>query len=415
MKLKIKNILSLLFTLSIILTALAFPQSVLASEFKNTIEAFTYNGYSIPAYDGDLYEVINSNNPSFSSSELNQTIYESYSPLDSLGRVGVCSANIDKSIMPTEERGDIKNVYPTGWVQKKYETAPNSNKYYYLYNRSHLIAHQLTGENANKKNLMTGTISFNQKGMVPFENEVAAYVKADGRNNVLYRVTPVFDGDNLLAYGVIMEAESVDDLGSSVKFCVFVYNVQNGVSIDYETGNSIETGETIDLSAAYIQLSKSSYVYTGKAIKPKMTVSVNYINLNPDEDYTVKYSSNTKVGTATITVTGKGAYCGEKKYTFMIIPKTTSISKLTKGKKSFTAVWRKQSVQTDGYQLQYSKSSKFKSTKMLTIKKNTTTKLVVKKLAKNKKYYVRVRTYKKVGGKNYYSAWSKVKTVTTKK
>ena len=414
MRLNMKRIVSLIFTISLILSALALPQSVFASEFKNTISAFSYKGYSIPEYDGDLYEVISGGAPHFNDSELNQTIYESYSELDSLGRVGVCSANIDKSLMPTDERESISSVYPTGWIQNKYETAPNSNKYYYLYNRSHLIAHQLTGENANRKNLMTGTTAFNQKGMVPFENEVASYVKANIANNVLYRVTPVFDGDNLLAYGVIMEAESVDDHGESVKFCVFVYNVQNGVSIDYSTGNNIKTGGQIDLSGAYIELSKTSYVCTGKAIKPKMTVSVDHVKLTEGEDYTVSYSSNTKVGVATIKVTGKGAYCGEKKYMFKIVPKTTSISKLTKGKKSFTAKWKKQSVQTDGYQLQYSTSSKFKKPKTIKIKKNTTTKKVVKKLSGKKKYYVRVRTYKKAGGKTYYSNWSKVKSVTTK-
>ena len=255
-------------SLLMIILLLSSPICAFA-EYTDTVEAFTYGDYSIPAYDGNLSKTVNGNNPGFDESELNQVIYESYGELDSLGRVTSCSANIDKSLMPTGSRGDIGSVKPTGWLQKSYDFVDGK----YLYNRSHLIGWQLTGENANKNNLMTGTRSFNAVGMLGYENLVASYVKANAENNVLYRVTPVFQGDNLLASGVIMEGESVDDSGKSVKFCVFVYNVQSGVKIDYSTGDSIEAGAKVDISSAKIYLKSLSYTYTGKEIKPLDSVT----------------------------------------------------------------------------------------------------------------------------------------------
>ena len=160
--------------------------------------------------------------------------FENYSDLDFLGRCGVAYANICKELMPTEERGEIGMVKPSGWHTVKYSDRIDGN---YLYNRCHLIGYQLAGENANEKNLITGTRYLNVTGMLPFENEVADYVESTG-NHVLYRVTPVFDGDNLVASGVQMEAESVEDNGAGVFFNVYVYNVQPGVIIDYATGDS---------------------------------------------------------------------------------------------------------------------------------------------------------------------------------
>ncbi len=189
---------------------------------------------NVAAYSGKPYVEINQNVPYFADSELSTTSYEYYSDLDSLGRCGVCIASVGQDIMPTEKRGDIGSVKPTGWHTIKYAGVVDGN---YLYNRCHLIGYQLTGENANTKNLITGTRYLNVEGMLPFENMVADYVKESG-NHVMYRVTPVFDGNNLLASGVLMEAKSVEDNGAGILFNVFCYNVQPGVTIDYATGDS---------------------------------------------------------------------------------------------------------------------------------------------------------------------------------
>lgn len=188
----------------------------------------------ILAYSGSAYCEINGNVPAFGDDELVTDAFENYSDLDSLGRCGVAYANICKEIMPTEERGAIGMVKPSGWHTVKYNDRIDGN---YLYNRCHLIGYQLAGENANEKNLITGTRYLNVTGMLPFENEVVDYVESTG-NHVLYRVTPVYDGDNLVASGVQMEAESVEDKGAGVSFNVYVYNVQPGVLIDYATGGS---------------------------------------------------------------------------------------------------------------------------------------------------------------------------------
>ena len=188
---------------------------------------------AIPAYDGKAYVAVNNNEPFFTDSDMTTTAFENYSDLDSLGRCGVAYANICKDIMPTEERGKIGMIKPSGWHTVKYDVIKDR----YLYNRCHLIGYQLAGENANEKNLITGTRYLNVTGMLPFENEVADYVESTG-NHVLYRVTPVYDGDNLVASGVQMEAESVEDKGAGVSFNVYVYNVQPGVIIDYATGDS---------------------------------------------------------------------------------------------------------------------------------------------------------------------------------
>ena len=194
----------------------------------------------IPAYSGNDYIILNNNVPNFSESDLTTTSFEEYSPLDSLGRCGVAFANVGTDIMPTEKRESISSVKPSGWQSIKYDIVEGK----YLYNRSHLIGYQLTAENANDRNLITGTRYFNATLMLPYENMVADYVK-ETNNHVLYRVTPVFDGNNLVAKGVQMEAKSVEDDGEGIQFNVFVYNVQPGITIDYATGNSALSGEEI--------------------------------------------------------------------------------------------------------------------------------------------------------------------------
>ena len=188
---------------------------------------------NIPEYSGSPYVELNGNIPFFNEIEKVTDSFEYYSEQDSLGRCSVAFACIGKDLMPTEERGAIGNVRPTGWHTVKYEGIDGN----YLYNRCHLIGYQLTGENANVNNLITGTRYLNVVGMLPFENETADYVKTTG-NHVLYRVTPVFQGDNLLADGVIIEAYSVEDNGAGICFNVFCYNVQPGIYIDYATGES---------------------------------------------------------------------------------------------------------------------------------------------------------------------------------
>ena len=188
---------------------------------------------NIPAYSSKAYAVINNNVPFFNDSDLTTKSYEEYGKLDSLGRCTVVIASIGKDIMPTEERGNIGMVKPTGWHTVKYQGIDGN----YLYNRCHLIGFQLTGENANERNLITGTRYMNVQGMLPFENMIADYVK-ETKNHVLYRVTPIFEGNNLLASGVLMEAKSVEDNGKGILFNVYCYNVQPGIKINYATGES---------------------------------------------------------------------------------------------------------------------------------------------------------------------------------
>lgn len=187
----------------------------------------------IPQYSNKSYVIINDNEPYFSEEDINTNTFEKYGELDNLGRCTLAYANIDKSMMPTEKRGSIGSIKPTGWHTIKYDIVDGK----YLYNRCHLIGYQLTGENANEKNLITCTRSMNTIGMLEFENKVAKYIK-ETNNHVLYRVTPIFEGDDLLATGVEMEALSIEDNGEGIKFNVFVYNIEDGIIIDYKTGDS---------------------------------------------------------------------------------------------------------------------------------------------------------------------------------
>jgi len=189
----------------------------------------------LPVFSGTAYTVINNNQPNFSAAELTTKGYEKYSPLDSRGRCGVAIASCGKEIMPgpNEERGSISSVKPTGWIQKSYSGVSGG----YLWNRCHLIGWQLSAENANKQNLITGTRFMNINGMLTFENMVADYIKETG-NHVAYRITPIFEGNNLVCSGVQMEAYSIEDDGDGICFNVYCYNVQPGITINYATGDS---------------------------------------------------------------------------------------------------------------------------------------------------------------------------------
>lgn len=211
---------------------LADSQKTTQADLKNETVA-SYSLEDIPQYSGEPYAIINENKPNFNESDYTTKSFEKYSELDSKGRCQVAYANICKETMPREgeERGEISSVKPTGWKQAKYDGE-------YLYNRCHLIGYQLSDENANKQNLITGTRYFNVEGMLPFEDQIDDYIEKNENNHVLYRVTPIYDGDNLVANGVEMEAYSVEDNGQGVCFNVYVYNVQPGIIIDYATGES---------------------------------------------------------------------------------------------------------------------------------------------------------------------------------
>ena len=187
----------------------------------------------LPEYSGKPYAVINNNIPYFENYEIIDGSFEFYASLDSLGRCDVAFSSVAEDIMPTEKRGNISSVKPTGWVNNMYDFIEGKS----LYNRCHLIGFQLTGENANRRNLITGTRYLNTKGMLPFENMIDDYIEETG-NHVLYRVSPVFTGENLVADGVLMEAYSVEDKGKGIQFCVFCYNVQPKVKINYLTGEN---------------------------------------------------------------------------------------------------------------------------------------------------------------------------------
>ncbi len=230
-KKQLKQILALIVILIGVILAYFYNSENI--EKNNTEkETVTYSNLNeIPEYKNEIYVIINNNIPYFDESDYTTDAFEKYSDLDEKGRCGVAYANICTEIMPTGERGDISDVEPTGWKQEKYDGE-------YLYNRCHLIGYQLAGENANERNLITGTRYFNVQGMLPFENEVADYIDNNPNNHVLYRVTPIFEGNNLLAKGVQIEAYSVEDEGKGVCFNVFVYNVQPEIHIDYATGEN---------------------------------------------------------------------------------------------------------------------------------------------------------------------------------
>lgn len=238
----------------------------------HTGTASAFNAADVPAYSGEPYTVVNNNEPYFTSDNLTTEAFENYSELDALGRCGVAYANVCLETMPTEKRGSISEVKPTGWHSVKYDNVDGKS----LYNRCHLIGYQLTAENANQQNLITGTRYLNVDGMLPFENMVADYVK-ETDNHVLYRVTPIFTGDNLVADGVLMEGYSVEDEGDGICFCVYAYNVQPGITIDYATGDSwlsSEKGNSDSSSGGNSAVSQSAADKSGTQQAAVQTESV---------------------------------------------------------------------------------------------------------------------------------------------
>lgn len=223
-------LLALIVMLSLLLSSCALlPDESLDVEGTDSESILA----AVPAYTDKAYVSLNGGVPLFTEEDLTTEAFETYAALDALGRCGVAYANVCRELMPTEDRESISSVKPSGWQSVKYDIVEGKN----LYNRCHLIGFQLTGENANKSNLITGTRYLNIQGMLPFENMVADYVK-ETENHVLYRATPIFSGEELVARGVLLEGYSVEDGGEGISFFVFCYNVQPGIEIDYATGES---------------------------------------------------------------------------------------------------------------------------------------------------------------------------------
>lgn len=255
MKNRIGSIISILLMICIVFSGCVSLEQ--APQAPTQVESYSME--EIPEFSDEPYVVINDNIPSFSESDYTTTSYETYGKLDYLGRCTSCIACVGVDIMPTEERGAIGSVKPTGWQTVKYENVDGK----YLYNRCHLIGYQLTAENANEQNLITGTRYLNVDGMLPFENEVAIYVK-ETKNHVLYRVTPIFQSTELVARGVQMEAYSIEDNGEGVEFNVYCYNNQPDIEIDYQTGLS-KAVKTED--AFNDQSDKATYIINTKSKK----------------------------------------------------------------------------------------------------------------------------------------------------
>ncbi len=285
MKKRLKAILRLS---AIVLLLLAIPvlsgcdiiNSIIDSALGNTPDTPSVSLDSIPEFDGRTpYVIINENIPFFTDEEKVTRSYEEYGELDSLGRCTVTVACIGRDLMPTEERGSIGQVKPSGWQTVKYDIVDGK----YLYNRCHLIGYQLTGENANKNNLITGTRYLNIDGMLDFEDMVADYIKETG-NHVMYRATPIFEGNNLVASGVLMEGWSVEDNGEGICFCIYAYNAQPGVQINYKNGDSWLTGETPPVD-------------DGSTDEGAPTTDIFYINVNSKKFHIIscRYASGENV------------------------------------------------------------------------------------------------------------------------
>lgn len=249
---------------------------------QSTSDYVNYDLSNIPDYDGKAYVELNGNVPEFSKSEKTYSeSFEEYGKLDSLGRCTYAVSCIGKDLMPTEKRGSIGSVKPSGWHISKYDFVDGK----YLYNRCHLIGYQLTAENANERNLITGTRYLNVEGMLPFENDVADYIEITN-NHVYYKVTPIFEGNNLVANGVQMQAYSVEDNGQGVSFNVYCYNVQPGVAIDYATGDNqaVASSSASVTSTSSDEADKKTYIVNTKTKKFH----------NPDCEGVKKMSSSNK-------------------------------------------------------------------------------------------------------------------------
>ncbi|MDO5346038.1 MAG: DNA/RNA non-specific endonuclease [Lachnospiraceae bacterium] len=237
----------------------------------------------IPEYAGEPYVVMNDNVPQFSEDDITDQSFEKYGELDHLKRCGFAVASIGQDLMPTGKRGTIGQIKPSGWQTVKYDMVDGK----YLYNRCHLIGYQLTAENANERNLITGTRYMNVEGMLPFENMVADYIK-ETDNHVMYRVTPIFEGNNLVASGIQMEAYSVEDSGDGISYNVFVYNVQPGIEIDYKTGESRleKSGRNVVTEQAEIRGNSRSKIYhcPGQAAYNDMADSKNLVVFSSEEE-----------------------------------------------------------------------------------------------------------------------------------
>ena len=273
----------LCLTVSVLLCALCFVGCTTIDGDSNAPTASNVpsaEDHQLPEFSGEPYVVVNKNLPTFGDNVTTDS-FEEYSELDELGRCGVAIACIGIDIMPTEERGDIGMIKPTGWHTVKYDIVDGK----YLYNRCHLIGFQLAGENANNKNLITGTRYFNVEGMLPFENMVADYVK-ETNNHVMYRVTPYYEGNDLIAKGVFMEAYSVEDEGEGVLFNVFVYNNQPGIIIDYATGESRLEDQSINNNSSYSE--KADYVLNINSKKFHKPNCTSVSDMNPKNRKEIK-------------------------------------------------------------------------------------------------------------------------------
>ena len=280
---KFLNILLILIVSLSVLSGCSAGENNFFNDLDITAQsASDYVNYNIPDYDGKAYVELNGNVPEFSESEKTSSeSFEEYGKLDSLGRCTYAVSCIGKDLMPTEKRGSIGSVKPSGWHISKYDFVDGK----YLYNRCHLIGYQLTAENANERNLITGTRYLNVEGMLPFENDVADYIEITN-NHVYYKVTPIFEGNNLVANGVQMQAYSVEDNGQGISFNVYCYNVQPGVAIDYATGDNqaVASSSASVTSTSSDEADKKTYIVNTKTKKFH----------NPDCDGAKKMSSSNK-------------------------------------------------------------------------------------------------------------------------
>lgn len=281
---KFLNIILILIVLLSVLSGCSAGENNFFNDLDITAQSASdyvnYDLSNIPDYDGKAYVELNGNVPEFSESEKTSSeSFEEYGKLDSLGRCTYAVSCIGKDLMPTEKRGSIGSVKPSGWHISKYDFVDGK----YLYNRCHLIGYQLTAENANERNLITGTRYLNVEGMLPFENDVADYIEITN-NHVYYKVTPIFEGNNLVANGVQMQAYSVEDNGQGISFNVYCYNVQPGVAIDYATGDNQAVASSSVRSTSSDEADKKTYIVNTKTKKFH----------NPDCDGAKKMSSSNK-------------------------------------------------------------------------------------------------------------------------